>query len=50
MGPGTPPPGFSPVDPEEIERYNARQEKKLRKIIGDQNYVKWRANHPAGKI
>ena len=47
---GTPPPGFSPVDPEEIERYNARQEKKLRKIIGDQNYVKWRANHPAGNI
>ena len=50
MGPGTPPRGFEQADPEEIERYNARQEKKLRKIIGDENYAKWRANHPAGKI
>ena len=50
MRPGNPPsgmPAFSGVvDPEELEKYNAKQDKKLRMIIGDENFEKWRANHP----
>ena len=54
MGPGGP--GMGPggsgmrpkfeIDYEALDAYNAKQDKKLRKIIGDENFAKWRANHP----
>ncbi len=34
------------VDIEEIEKYNQRQEKKLKKILGDDLYTQWRSSHP----
>ena len=47
---GNPPSGMpafgGEVDYEELEKYNAKQDKKLRKIIGDENFEKWRATHP----
>ena len=50
MRPGNPPSGMpdfgGEVDYEELEKYNAKQDKKLRKIIGDENFEKWRAAHP----
>lgn len=50
MRPGNPPSGMpafgGEVDYEELEKYNAKQDKKLRKIIGDENFEKWRATHP----
>lgn len=49
MRPGNPPsgkPAFKEIDYEGFEKYNAKQDKKLRKIIGDENFVKWRAAHP----
>lgn len=40
MGPqGDRPPMGGPVDPEEIEKYNQKQEKKLSKILGDELYT-----------
>ena len=49
MRPGNPPSGMpafgGEVDYEELEKYNAKQDKKLRKIIGDENFEKWRAAH-----
>ena len=42
MRPGNPPSGMpafgGEVDYEELEKYNAKQDKKLRKIIGDENF------------
>ena len=50
MRPGNPPsgkPAFGgEVDYEQLEKYNAKQDKKLRKIIGDKNFEQWRASHP----
>ena len=49
MRPGNPPfqmPAFGEIDYEELEKYNAKQDKKLRKIIGDENFERWRAAHP----
>ena len=50
MRPGNPPSGMpafgKAVDYDELEKYNAKQDKKLRKIIGDENFEKWRAAHP----
>ena len=34
------------VDIEEIEKYNQKQETKLKKILGDDLYTQWRSNHP----
>lgn len=34
------------VDFEELEKYNQKQEKKLKKILGDDLYTQWRASHP----
>ena len=34
------------VNIETIEKYNAKQEKKLKKILGDDLYNQWRAKHP----
>lgn len=50
MRPGNPPSGMpafgGEIDYEELEKYNAKQDKKLRKIIGDENFERWRAAHP----
>ena len=48
MGPqgGRPPMMGGSVDIEEIEKYNQKQEKKLKKILGDDLYTQWRASHP----
>ncbi len=48
MGPqgGRPPMMAGEVDIEEIEKYNQNQEKKLKKILGDDLYTQWRASHP----
>lgn len=50
MRPGNPPSGMpafgGEVDYEALEKYNTKQDKKLRKIIGDENFEKWRAAHP----
>ena len=49
MRPGNPPsgmPAFGEIDYEKLDKYNAKQDKKLRKIIGDENFEKWRAAHP----
>ena len=50
MRPGNPPSGRPPfaqeIDYEALEKYNAKQDKKLRKIIGDENFEKWSAAHP----
>ncbi|MBQ3814273.1 MAG: hypothetical protein II841_12030 [Bacteroidales bacterium] len=49
MGMGTPPSGRpegQDIDLEKLERYNLKQDKKLRKIIGDDNFTRWRAAHP----
>lgn len=51
-GPGMRPPSGRPpmmggeVDIEEIEKYNQKQETKLKKILGDDLYTQWRSNHP----
>lgn len=47
MGPGGRPPfPDGEIDPEELERYNQKQEKKLKKILGEDLYAQWRAAHP----
>lgn len=47
MGPGGRPPfPDGVIDPEELERYNQKQEKKLKKILGEDLYAQWRAAHP----
>ncbi len=50
MGPGNPPGGDHPMgqeaDFEELEKYNLKQDKKLCKIIGEENFAKWRSSHP----
>ena len=47
MGPqGGRPPMDGPVDIEEIEKYNQKQEKKLKKILGEELYTQWRSAHP----
>lgn len=43
---GRPPMMGGEVDIETIEKYNAKQEKKLKKILGDDLYNQWRAKHP----
>ena len=51
MGPqgGFPPQMDKGVDFEEIEKYNLKQEKKLKKILGDNLYTQWRSVHPIEK-
>ena len=44
---GRPPMMGGAVDFEAIEKYNKKQEKKLKKILGDDLYAQWRATHPA---
>jgi len=43
---GRPPMRAGEVDFEELDKYNQKQEKKLKKILGDDLYAQWRANHP----
>lgn len=48
MRPGNPPAGMpfgQEVDLDALEKYNARQDKKLRKILGDEYFEQWRARH-----
>ena len=42
-------PQMSKEDMKKMEKYSAKQEKKLKKIIGDDNYSKWRSSHPINK-
>lgn len=50
-GPGMGPQGSRPqmkgddVDIEKFEKYNQKQEKKLKKILGDNLYEQWRSKH-----
>ena len=50
MRPGNPPEGArmmeQEVDFEKLEKYNQKQDKKLCKIIGEENFAQWRASHP----
>lgn len=49
MRPGGPQgerPAMQEVDFEKLEKYNLKQDKKLRKIIGDENFNRWRTTHP----
>ena len=34
------------IDFEQLDKYNAKQEKKLKKILGEPSYTKWRSHHP----
>ena len=34
------------IDYEKLDKYNAKQEKKLRKILGESLYTQWRSAHP----
>jgi len=43
MRPGGPQGMKGDFDPEELEKYNEKQNKKLRKIIGDENFAKIKA-------
>lgn len=43
---GRPPMGNAEVDFEKLEKYNAKQEKKLQKILGTDLYTQWRTRHP----
>lgn len=45
MGPGGKPQMDEDVDFEKMEKYNLKQEKKLKKIIGEENYNLWRSHH-----
>ena len=49
MRPGNPPDGQQmgqEIDFEKLEKYNQKQDKKLCKIIGEENFAKWRSAHP----
>ena len=50
MRPGNPPGGDQQmgqeIDFEKVEKYNQKQDKKLCKIIGEENFAKWRSAHP----
>lgn len=53
MGPGMGRPSFSgdsEVDYDTIIKYNAKQEKKLKKILGSNLYSQWRSSHPKEKL
>ena len=43
---GRPPMIGEEMDFEKLEKYNLKQEKKLRKILGDNLYSQWRTSHP----
>ena len=43
---GRPPMDNAEIDFEQVEKYNAKQEKKLRKILGEPLYSQWRSRHP----
>lgn len=43
---GRPPQMDSEIDFEKLDKYNQKQEKKLRKILGEDNYSLWRSKHP----
>ena len=43
---GRPPMENAEVDFEKLEKYNAKQEKKLQKILGNDLYTQWRTRHP----
>ncbi len=51
-GPGMGPQGGRPqvtgddIDFEKLDKYNQKQEKKLKKILGDDLYSQWRSSHP----
>ncbi len=50
MEPGSRPeggPGMNPMDDVITEEYLEKQEKKLKKILTDEQYTAWRAKHPA---
>ena len=34
------------ADLKKVKKYDEKQEQKLRKILGEDNYSKWRASHP----
>ena len=42
-------PQMSREDMQKMQKYSIKQEKKLKKIIGDENYSKWRSSHPINK-
>lgn len=47
MGPGGRPPMMgTDADFEELDKYNQKQVKKLRKILGDDLHARWRSAHP----
>ena len=53
MGPGSGRPAFSgesEIDFATLKKYNAKQEKKLRKILGNELYSQWRSRHPKEKL
>ena len=43
---GRPPMDNAEIDYEKLDKYNAKQEKKLRKILGESLYTQWRSAHP----
>ena len=43
---GRPPMQDAEIDFEKLEKYNARQEKKLSRILGEPSYTQWRSRHP----
>ncbi len=49
MGPGNGRPAFSgesEIDVATLKKYNAKQEKRLQKILGKELYSQWRSHHP----
>lgn len=53
MGPGSGRPAFSgesEIDFATLKKYNAKQEKKLRKILGNELYSQWRSRHSKEKL
>ena len=38
------------IDFATLKKYNAKQEKKLRKILGNELYSQWRSRHPKEKL
>lgn len=43
---GRPPMDNAEIDYEKLDKYNAKQEKKLKKILGESLYGQWRSAHP----